>query len=73
MLREAYERCVDKHNTIKWNYIDGILKRWNSAGIFNLEDLKQSEASDTKPKKNDSGASYDIDELDKINTLDFIK
>lgn len=73
MLREAYERCVDKQNTIKWNYIDGILKRWKNAGIFNLEDLKQSEASESKPKKTGSGASYDIDELDKINTLDFIK
>lgn len=71
MLREAYERCVDKHSTIRWNYIDGILKRWNAMGIRNLDELKSAESSKTPPKK--EGASYDIDELDKINTLDFIK
>lgn len=71
MLREAYERCVDKHNTIKWNYIDGILKRWHSMNICNLDELKQAETGKgSRPKK--ASASYDIDELDKINTLDFI-
>ncbi len=72
MLREAYERCVDKHNTLKWNYVDGILKRWHSTNIYNLEELKQAEADGKKPQKKQS-ASYDIDELNKINTLDFIK
>ena len=74
MLREAYERCVDKHNAIKWNYIDGILKRWNASNIRNLDELKQSEESASKPKiQTQRKASYDLDELEKINTLDFIQ
>lgn len=72
MLREAYERCVDKHNALRWNYVDGILKRWHASDICNLEELKQSEADGKKPQ-NKSGASYDINELNKINTLDFIQ
>lgn len=72
MLREAYERCVDKHNTIKWNYIDGILKRWHASDIINLEELKEFEASAAKPKQQ-TEASYDISELEKINTLDYIE
>ncbi|MED9968411.1 MAG: DnaD domain protein [Ruminococcus sp.] len=72
MLREAYERCVDKHNTIKWNYIDGILKRWHASNILNLEELKEFESKTSKPEKQ-SNASYDIKELEKINTLDYIE
>lgn len=72
MLREAYERCVDKHNTIKWNYIDGILRRWNSSNIRNLDELKEFETSPQKSQQTTRKASYDISELEKINTLDFI-
>lgn len=68
MLREAYERCVDSKGTMKFNYIDGILKRWNSNGIKNLNELAEFEKSPQKQIKRKS--SYDIDELEKINTLD---
>lgn len=68
MLREAYERCVDSKGTMKFNYIDGILKRWQSVGIKNLNELSEYEKSPQKKAKRTS--SYDIDELEKINTLD---
>lgn len=68
MLREAYERCVDSKGTMKFNYIDGILKRWQSAGIKNLDELYEYEKS--PKKKTGRTSSYDIDELEKINTLD---
>lgn len=69
MLREAYERCVDTKGAMKFGYIDGILKRWNANNIKSREDLKKFENT---PQKN-AGAkktSYDIDELEKIDTLD---
>ncbi len=71
MLREAYERCVDKKGTVQFSYIDGILKRWYSNNILNLDDLK---AFESKPSRqiNSSASkntSYDINELDKINIL----
>ena len=74
MLREAYERCVDTKGSMKFNYIDGILKRWHNDGIMNLNDLKELEAqktaktTSTKKRK----TSYNIDELKKIDTLDFV-
>lgn len=68
MLREAYERCVDSKGTMSLRYIDGILKRWNSSNIRNLEELQRAESNSSKtPSK--SKSSYDIDELEKINTL----
>ncbi len=68
MLREAYERCVDSKGTMSLRYIDGILKRWNASGIRNLEELKRFESNSSKPQSK-SKSSYDIDELEKINTL----
>lgn len=71
MLREAYERCVDTKGVMRFNYIDGILKRWHNAGIMNLNDLKEFESQKKAPAKKRK-TSYDIDELKKINKLDFI-
>lgn len=68
MLREAYERCVDSKGTMSLRYIDGILKRWNASGIRNFEELKRFESNSSKPQSK-SKSSYDIDELEKINTL----
>ena len=72
MLREAYERCVDAKGEMKFNYIDGILRRWQREGIKSLQELAASEAA-KKSKDSPSGNnSYDIDELEKINTLDYV-
>ena len=71
MLREAYERCVDSKGELKFNYIDGILKKWEATGIKNPEDLKASEAKPKQPAPKKK-SSYDINELEKIDTLDFI-
>ena len=69
MLRMAYERCVDTKGEMKFSYIDGILKRWYSNNIKSQEDLDSFENT-PKKKTGKRNASYDIEELDKINTLD---
>ena len=69
MLREAYERCVDSKGAMKFSYIDGILKRWNSNGIKNKIELERFESSQNK-NTGTRKTSYTIDELDKIDTLD---
>ena len=73
MLREAYERCVDTKGVMRFSYIDGILKRWHNAGVMNLNDLAELD-SDKKKKSTTQKrkTSYDIDEIKKIDTLDFI-
>ena len=68
MLREAYERCVDSKGEMNFRYIDGILKRWNSNNIKNRDELVKFENSLNKQTKRKT--SYDIDELEKIDTLD---
>ena len=41
-------------------------------GLKNLDDLRAAEASKAKPKTERQNTSYDIHELEKIDTLDFI-
>ncbi len=72
MLCEAYERCVDTKGTMNFRYIDGILKRWNSNGIKNKEDLQKFESSSSKNNGFRQKSSFDVDELEKIDTLDNI-
>lgn len=69
MLREAYERCVDTKGTMNLRYIDGILKRWNASNLHTLDELHNYEKSASKPSQKQS-SSYDINELDKFNSLD---
>ena len=71
MLREAYERCVDTKSELKFSYIDGILRKWEAQGIKNLDDLRAKEPAKNKPTP-DKKTSYDINELEKIDRLDFI-
>ena len=69
LLREAYERCVDTKGETNFRYIDGILKRWNANNIRSEEDLQNFENSAAKNKFKQK-SSYNIDELEKIDTLD---
>lgn len=69
LLREAYERCVDKKSAVDFRYIDGILKKWFNGSVTNMDELKAFEKSDKKPVTKRK-TSYDINELNKIDTLD---
>ena len=72
MLREAYERCVDAKGEMKFNYIDGILKRWQREGIKSMSDLEASETAKKTKESSSKSNSYDIDELEQINRLDYV-
>ena len=73
MLREAYERCVDSKGTFDFRYINGILKRWNSSGIFNKTDLEKAESSEKNTQKKDKKtSSYNIGDLEKFNYINKI-
>ncbi len=68
MLRRAYEINVDTTGKMSAGYINKILNRWYNAGIFKPEDIKKLEPKKPAKKSKDlkSEASYNIDELDKI-------
>ncbi len=66
MLRKAYEICVDTKGEMNLRYINGILKKWYSAGIFTVADIEKKDTKKPSKSKKKSDASYDIEELMKI-------
>ena len=75
MLREAYERCVNKKNNFNITYTNGILKNWNKRNISSLKELKEfEEKSQRKTPQNGGGenanVSYDIDKYEEFSMFD---
>lgn len=75
MIKEAYERCVNRNGKYVLKYMDSIIKRWHSQGVLNIE---QALAENINRNKTQTGlhggakASYNIDEYEKYNILDYI-
>ena len=55
MLREAYERCVNKKNSFNITYTNGILKNWNKRNITSLKELKEFEEKSQKRTPTNGG------------------
>lgn len=81
MLREAYERCVNKKNSFNITYTNGILKNWNKRGINSLKELKEYEEKSRKKSSGNNGnngnkgdnnpqVSYDIDKYEEFSMFD---
>lgn len=73
MLREACERCIKVKGEIKFNYIDGILKNWHTMGLCEPNEIPEtSQQTNYTYSSMQRKTSYDIREIEKIDTLDFI-
>ena len=66
MLRIAYEKCVDQTGSMSMAYINKILKQWYDAKIFKPEDIDKVQNKTNAKQTKKSKASYDIEELEKI-------
>lgn len=76
MIKEAYDRCVNMNGKYVLRYMDSIIKRWHSQGIFKIEQAIMENQKRGKKKyapKPDTGASYSIEEYENYNILDYIK
>lgn len=65
----AYEECVNHTGKLSFSYMNKILERWYSSGITTA---KEAAVFDSRPsaqakKKTDTGASYDIDEFERMS------
>ncbi len=72
LLKEAYERCVNKKNSFSLTYTNGILKNWKKYNINSLKELyafeEKSERPKATPKPNE--ASYDIEKYENFSLFD---
>ncbi len=69
MILLAYELAAEKKGKIDFNYMNGVLKRWNEAGIRTPDDAKaerENRAKERKQAQNTNDApppSYDLDSI----------
>ena len=42
-IREAYERTVVKKQSLDWNYMNGILRRWHEKGLHTLAAVQEGD------------------------------
>lgn len=73
MIKESYDRCVNSNGKYILKYMDSIVKRWHNEGITKIEQaLVENTVRKNKRKKVYNTPSYDIDEYEKYNILDYI-
>lgn len=71
MILEAYERCVNQKGEYSIKYINGILAKWYSSEIFNLDDLKKADETSSKKKTKDTKKKNDLNVLDDYDSMMF--
>ncbi|MCL2486058.1 MAG: DnaD domain protein [Oscillospiraceae bacterium] len=84
MVRIAYDRCVDKKGKLSMSYMDGIIKNWQSKGIFTPEAAEADKLPDRDyHKKGETGkynkksggtfeATYDKAEIEELLDDDWL-
>ncbi len=60
MLEAAYDICVDAKGTLKFDYVNGILKAWNDKGYKLPSDIVENK------KEKSHGSAYDLDLFEKM-------
>ncbi len=68
IIREAYERCIDKIGKYNIKYMNAIIESFHKSGINSLQDLRSYENSqnENKPEQNESG----FDKFDLFNLME---
>lgn len=71
MLAAAYDACAENAGKFSAAYMDKVLTRWHGLGIHSPAQLHQDQARHkaAQPAGDDSGKSYDIDELMKRSSF----
>ncbi len=77
LIKESYDRCVNTNGKYILKYMDSIIKRWHTQGIFNIEQAlienSMRKKHNAANKKEDNKPSYSIDDYEKYNIFDYIK
>lgn len=72
MIKNAYDRCINAKGKLSFDYINGILSKWQTEGIFTVEKLEEAEQERREKKtetKTDTGryeSTHDLNELDRL-------
>lgn len=76
LIKEAYDRCVNANGKYILKYMDSIIKRWHTQGIFTIEQaLMENNRHRLKGKssKSENKPSYSIEAYESYSIFDDVK
>ena len=63
MIGMAYDRTVTNTGTLKWSYMNGILKSWHEKGLHTPEEVREKDTRRTRGRAGKSETPRDMDKL----------
>lgn len=76
LIKEAYDRCVNANGKYILKYMDSIIKRWHTQGIFTIEQALMENSKNrfkSRAAKTENKPSYNIDDYENYSIFDNIK
>lgn len=76
LIKEAYDRCVNANGKYILKYMDSIIKRWHTQGIFTIEQALMENRKHklrSNVSKGESKPSYSIEAYENYSIFDNVK
>lgn len=76
LIKEAYDRCVNANGKYILKYMDSIIKRWHSQGIFTIDQAlmeNNKRRFKNSDSKNKNKPSYNIEDYENYSIFDNVK
>lgn len=76
LIKEAYDRCVNANGKYILKYMDSIIKRWHTQGIFTIEQALMENNKNrfkNRTNKGENKPSYNIADYENYSIFDDIK
>ena len=76
LIKEAYDRCVNANGKYILKYMDSIIKRWHTQGVFTIEQaLMENNRRKFKnsASKSENMPSYSIEDYESYSIFDSAK
>ena len=68
----AYDKTVTNTGSLKWNYMDSIMRSWNEKGLHTVRDISERDGAPRRriaPAAQSSGSEARSDELERMRRL----
>ncbi len=76
LIKEAYDRCVNANGKYILKYMDSIIKRWHTQGIFTIEQALMENNKNrfrSRTSKGENKPSYSIEDYENYSIFDDVK
>ena len=69
VLEIAFDRTVTNTGSLKWNYMDKIVRNWNEMGVKTPQDVEEKDGYRQKPQSGQSAAPASGEDLGRLRSI----